>query len=129
MSYASSGAINRPKARTSRSRSPSRRRRSRTRARSCLAEVSKSRRAPDSMSEQLINRNPDLKRLRDEGYDVSIRASHLLVRDVPYVAGGGRVQRGTLVSALKLAGDLTEPPDTHVAMFAGDYPCDQTGAP
>jgi hypothetical protein len=81
------------------------------------------------MSEQLINRNPDLKRLRDEGYDVAIRANHLLVRDVPYVAGPGRVERGTLVSALKLAGDLTDTPDTHVAMFAGEYPCDQAGEP
>jgi hypothetical protein len=81
------------------------------------------------MSEQLINRNPDLKRLRDEGYNVSIRANHLIVGDVPYVAGPGQVKLGTLVSTLTLSGDITATPDTHVAMFIGDYPCDHTGSP
>lgn len=81
------------------------------------------------MSEHLINRSADLKRLRDEGYNVTTRDGHLLVADVPYVAGPGTVKRGVLVSTLTLAGDETAQPDTHVATFIGDYPCDAQGQP
>jgi hypothetical protein len=38
------------------------------------------------------------------------------------------IKRGTLVSELTLAGDLTAAPSTHVAEFAGDYPCDKDGS-
>jgi ThiF family len=81
------------------------------------------------VSEHPINRSSDLRRLRDEGYNVSIRDGHLLVGDVPYVAGPGTVKRGVLVSTLTLAGDETAQPETHVAMFIGDYPCDAEGRP
>lgn len=81
------------------------------------------------MSQKLINRNADLKRLRDEGYDVEVRAGFLLVRDVPYLDSERRARRGTLVVKLVLAGDDTAPPDTHVAHFAGDYPCEPNGRP
>jgi hypothetical protein len=79
------------------------------------------------VSEHLINRSPDLQRLREEGYSVTIRHGYLLVADVPYVAAPGVVKRGVLVSTLTLAGEETAPPDTHVAMFIGDYPCDAQG--
>src|SRR5437016_46394 len=36
------------------------------------------------MSYRPINRSPDLKRLRDEGYDLAIRSGFLLVKDIPY---------------------------------------------
>jgi hypothetical protein len=81
------------------------------------------------VSEHLINRSPDLNRLREQGYSVEIRDGHLLVADVPYVAAPGVVKRGVLVSTLTLAGDETAPPETHVAMFIGDYPCDAGGRP
>ncbi len=81
------------------------------------------------MSRQLISRNPDLKRLRDEGYDVEVRSGFLLLKDVPYVDGRQSIRRGTLVSELTLAGDTTATPSSHVAMFVGDYPCDQNGRP
>lgn len=80
------------------------------------------------MSEPLISRNPDLQRLRDEGFDIDIVDDHLLVRDIPYVAAPGTVKLGTLVSTLTMAGDFTAQPDTHVGMWIGDYPCDQNGA-
>ncbi len=79
------------------------------------------------MSHQLISRNPDLKRLRDEGYDLEIRSSFLLVKDIPYFNSGKEVKRGVLVSELNLAGDQTVPPSTHVAHFCGDHPCDVNG--
>jgi hypothetical protein len=79
------------------------------------------------MSQQLINRSPDLKKLRAEGYDVEIRSGHLLVKDVPYVNARREVKRGILVSTLTLAGDATTTPDNHVAYFVGDHPCRPDG--
>lgn len=79
------------------------------------------------MSQQLINRNPDLKRLRDSGYAVSIIANHLVVDDIPYVTSERQIKFGRLVSTLNLAGDRTQPPDTHVIYFAGEHPCMRDG--
>ncbi|HVM21767.1 MAG TPA: ThiF family adenylyltransferase [Sphingomicrobium sp.] len=81
------------------------------------------------MSQQLINRSPDLKRLRDEGYTVDILDGHLLVHNIPYVNAAKQVKVGTLVSTLCLAGDVTRPPDTHVAFFIGEAPCTAAGVP
>lgn len=83
------------------------------------------------MSRRLISRSPDLKRLRDEGYNVQIKAepAHLMILDVPYVTANRVVETGVLVSTLALAGDVTTTPDTHVAFFAGEMPCDQHGQP
>lgn len=81
------------------------------------------------MSQLLISRSPDLKRLRDEGYDIEIRSSLLLLKGVPYVNGDPSIKRGTLVSELTTAGDTTAAPGSHVAMLIGDYPCDKDGRP
>ncbi len=82
-----------------------------------------------SLSQQLINRNLDLRRLRDEGYSVQILANHLVVSDVPYVTTERQIETGTLVSELTLAGDATRKPDTHVVLFSGKVPCDSAGHP
>lgn len=79
------------------------------------------------MSHTLIGRSPDLKRLRDEGYDLEIRSGHLLVRNVPYLDSGREVRYGVLVTTLTLAGDITTTPDNHVAHFIGSYPCHLDG--
>ncbi len=81
------------------------------------------------MSQQLINRSPDLKRLQDDGFEVEVRSSHLLLKHVPYVTSNRTVEFGTLVSVLTLAGDITTRPSTHVVMFAGEMPCDEEGRP
>ena len=80
------------------------------------------------MSQQLINRSPDLKRLRDEGYDVEVRSKYLLIKNVPYVNSSKEIKFGMLVSELTLAGDVTTTPSTHVAMFSGDHPCNKDGS-
>lgn len=81
------------------------------------------------MSQQLISRNPDLLRLQEEGYEVAVIGGHLAIRNVPYVTQARTVARGTLVSTLTLSGERTQRPDTHVAMFAGETPCDAYGRP
>jgi hypothetical protein len=80
------------------------------------------------MSQELINRNPDLKRLRDEGYEVEVRATYLLVHSIPYVNARREICRGTLISTLQLAGDQTVNPSDHVALFTGEHPCNKDGS-
>jgi len=79
------------------------------------------------MSQPLINRSPDLKALVDDGYEIDIVSGHLVIHNVPYVNAQKQVRRGTLVSTLDLTGDVTTTPGTHVAMFAGEHPCDREG--
>jgi hypothetical protein len=67
--------------------------------------------------------------LRDEGYDIVVKSGYLLVRDVPYVTADRKVKRGTLVSNLSLAGEVTARPNPHVAYFMGEYPCNADGGP
>lgn len=81
------------------------------------------------MSRQLIDRSPDLKRLRDEGYNVQIISGYVVVRDVPYLNASKQVRQGVLISTLTLANNVTTRPDTHVALFAGEYPCHANGSP
>jgi tRNA A37 threonylcarbamoyladenosine dehydratase len=80
------------------------------------------------MSQQLINHSPDLKRLRDEGFEVEIRSSYILINSVPYLSSNNEIKAGTLVSELTLAGNKTTKPNTHVVFFKGDYPCHKNGA-
>ncbi|MDQ2771425.1 MAG: ThiF family adenylyltransferase [Bacteroidota bacterium] len=81
------------------------------------------------MQPQPINLSPDLQRLRDEGYHLEIAAGFLLIRDVPYVTPGKTIERGTLVSALTLAGNIATRPADHVAHFIGQHPCSREGVP
>ncbi len=79
------------------------------------------------MSPVLISRSPDLKQLRDEGYDISVENTYLLVNHVPYVNDQRQVAYGILISTLVLAGDRTAKPDNHVALWTGSFPCDSKG--
>lgn len=81
------------------------------------------------MSLQLINRSPDLKKLRDEGYELEITQGLLQVHSVPYLTSKKEVKRGTLVCNLTLAGDITTVPDDHQAHFNGEVPCNADGTP
>lgn len=81
------------------------------------------------MSTALVSRSPDLKRLRDEGYDIEIRSGHLLVKHVPYVDADRVVKLGVLVSELSTSGDMATKPSDHTAAFIGGVPCDNIGTP
>ena len=81
------------------------------------------------MSKQRIDRSPDLKRLRDEGYDIEVRERYLLVRSFPYLNSKREVQYGIFVSPLDWAGDETTTPGTHAAFFIGNAPCHEDGRP
>ncbi len=81
------------------------------------------------MSNTLFDRNPDLRRLRDEGFDLALSASnnHLLIRGVPYVVSVKEVRYGTLVAPLNFNGDVLNPPPNHVIYFIGEQPCELDG--
>lgn len=81
------------------------------------------------MSQRLINHNEDLRRLRDEGFEVEIFKGYLLIYSVPYVNGNREVTLGTLISELSMSGDMTVKPQTHVIYFQGEFPCSKDGNP
>jgi hypothetical protein len=81
------------------------------------------------LSQKLVDRSPDLKRLRDEGFDLQVVGTHLLVKSVPYVNAGKEIKRGMLVSTLEFAQNNVKKPDEHTVWFAGERPCDEYGTP
>lgn len=56
-------------------------------------------------------------------------AGHLVITHIPYVTTTLDVRYGTLISELTLSGDVTTRPESHVAHFSGERPCDRTGRP
>ncbi|WP_430933278.1 ThiF family adenylyltransferase [Saccharicrinis sp. 156] len=81
------------------------------------------------MSQLLISRNADLKRLRDEGYKVEVNGGHLFAHHIPYVNSKKEVSFGVLISPLTMSGTSTTKPNNHVILFSGEYPCDKNGNP
>lgn len=81
------------------------------------------------MSQQLINHSPDLKKLRDEGYEIEIHGGHLVVRHIPYVNSSSQIHFGVLVTNLNLVSPTrTSHPGTHVIFFQGQHPCNKDGS-
>lgn len=81
------------------------------------------------MSKSTTKASADLQRLLNEGYELEIREGYLLIHHVPYVTPERRVEFGSLISTLQLAGDQTVAPDQHEAYFAGQHPCNAEGNP
>ncbi|MFA6417250.1 MAG: ThiF family adenylyltransferase [Patescibacteria group bacterium] len=79
------------------------------------------------MLHKLISLSPDLKKLRDEGFEVEINGAFLLVHNIPYVNIKKEIAFGTIVSKLNLAGDITAKPEDHVVYFIGEHPCNNDG--
>ena len=81
------------------------------------------------MSRELINHNTDLQKLVEDGYEVEIRAGHLVLHRIPYVTSQRKVKFGVLVSSITINGLRVGQPQDHTAYFRGEYPCDDTGKP
>ena len=79
------------------------------------------------MSRQLIAHSQDLLQLQNEGFDLEIVAGYLLIKGVPFVTSNREIKRGILISPLKVSGDVTDVPDTHVAYWTGEHPCHHNG--
>jgi hypothetical protein len=80
------------------------------------------------MSQQLINRSNDLKRLRDEGFEIEVKGGYLIVHHIPYVNSIREVKFGKLISTLTLNNNVTIKPDNHVISFMGEFPCNNDGS-
>ena len=82
------------------------------------------------MQQQLINLNPDLKKLQDEGYIVEIDGGggHVLVHHIPYLNSAKEIKYGTLVCTLTLSSPnrIGKPAD-HTIFFCGDAPHNADG--
>ncbi len=79
------------------------------------------------MSQKLISLNPDLKKLRDEGFQIEIKGTYLVVHNIPYVNSDKEIQKGVLVTDLVLVNDKTSAPKPHTIYFIGDQPCNKEG--
>lgn len=82
------------------------------------------------MLHKLINLNPDLNRLQEEGYDIEVKGGHLVVRQIPYATPLKSVAFGTLICVLNYASPtkISTPPD-HTIYFNGETPCNANGQP
>lgn len=74
------------------------------------------------MRTELIDLSPDLKRLRDDGYEIFTVGATALVSHIPYLDSNGNLKYGVLASPMKLQGDVAVYDRNHVIMFSGDYP-------
>ncbi|MFF9150338.1 ThiF family adenylyltransferase [Streptomyces sp. NPDC014861] len=80
------------------------------------------------MSTALLARDPDLSRLLDDGYDITLAAGHIIVR-IPYVTENRTVERGFLAHPVTVAGDRFVSGTDHRIWFGGSTPCDEHGHP
>lgn len=81
------------------------------------------------MSARVISLNPDLKRLRDEGYELEIKEGHAIIHNVPYLDVNKTIQRGIFISPLRMNGDLVKYDGNHVIFFQGTHPYCADGQP
>ena len=81
------------------------------------------------MPHQLTIHSPDLMRLKNDGYEITIVGGYLVMTNVPYLSNDCVVLWGTLISVLNLQGDKIGAPGDHVAYFIGRQPHDEKGTP
>lgn len=79
------------------------------------------------MSIQLIDRNEDISRLKNDGYCTAIVNNNLVVKGIPYVNKDRKILFGTIYCPLTLSGETLLPPADHTVRFVGEHPCDQLG--
>ena len=79
------------------------------------------------MSTAPLARDLDLSRLLDDGYDVVVQASHLIVRHIPYVTETRTVEYGFLTYPVTVSGDRIVSDTDHRIWFVGSAPCDEHG--
>lgn len=81
------------------------------------------------MLKTLASRNPDLLRLLEKGYALSIDSVHLVIRDIPYLDAQGDLQWGALVGQLTFEDQTKVRPLNHQFYFSGPRPYGLDGQP
>lgn len=68
--------------------------------------------------------SPDVRRLVDEGYEVSIVDScYIVVDNVPYVSAAGVISYASIISAYKESEGVAQVNNDHTVWFTGTVPC------
>lgn len=80
------------------------------------------------MSTALLARDPDLSRLIDDGYAITVHAGHIIVR-IPYVTENRTVEHGFLAHPITVSGDRLVSGTDHRIWFGGSTPCTEHGHP
>jgi molybdopterin/thiamine biosynthesis adenylyltransferase len=81
------------------------------------------------MSTGPLARNADLRRLLDDGYDVTLTGGHLVVHQVPYVTSSKEIAYGFLAYPMTVSGDRIVSDTDHRIWFGGEAPCNEHGRP
>lgn len=81
------------------------------------------------MSTAPLARDEDVRRLLDDGHDVSIVGGHLVVKQVPYVTTEKVVAHGFLAYPVTVSGDVVVMDTDHRIWFGGSVPCNELGQP
>lgn len=77
-----------------------------------------------------LSLSPDLKQLRDEGYEIRLtEAANLVISHVPYLNEQGALAFGEVVCPVNMSGDLAAYNQDHTAFFVGGTPCNRDGQP
>lgn len=80
------------------------------------------------MLQRLLDHSEDLRKLVDEGYELEVKGSFVLVHHIPYVTKNKRIEYGSLVTNLMLNGYRTIRPSDHTIWFTGSLPCNKDGS-
>ena len=81
------------------------------------------------MFHQLVNHNQDLRHLVEKGYAVAFDSNYLIIRDIPYLDGEGKLQIGAIVTKLEFIDQERVTQTDHQVFFAGSVPHGLDGKP
>jgi len=79
--------------------------------------------------QRLVSHNDDIRRLVEKGYAVAFDSNYLIIRDVPYLDNGRRLQTGAIVAKLVFVDKDNVIQDDHQIFFAGSVPHGLDGNP
>ncbi len=79
------------------------------------------------MLQRLLDHSEDLRKLVDEGYELEVKGTLVLVHHIPYVTKSQTIEYGSLVTNLMLNGNKTIRPSDHTIWFTGSLPCNKDG--
>src|SRR3989304_3490442 len=74
------------------------------------------------MLKTLASRNPDLQRLLEKGYALTIDSDYFVIRDIPYLDAAGELQWSALVGKLVFEDQIKVRPEDHQIHFAASRP-------
>lgn len=81
------------------------------------------------MLQELINHNPQLQKLKDEGFNLRLDNGFLVADNIPYLDESGNIKYGIFIDALVMNGLQILKPRDHTLYFNGLKPHDNSQKP